>query len=71
MSQFNDSNKREHWIDAKRVLRWLRGTRNNGFKFKADENKKLTGYTDSDWGASMVDRGSYAGYFFMLNLGPI
>lgn len=55
LSQFNNSYSREHWNAAKRVLRYLQGTKNVGLVFKKT-GKSLTGFTYADWGSSTVDR---------------
>ena len=50
---------------AKHVLRYLKGTREQCLKFgKSESPLKLTGFCDSDWGASVKDRRSITGYNF-------
>jgi hypothetical protein len=63
----------EHMVAAKRVLRFLQGTRSDGVKFHADVNIKpeLTGFSDSDWGSDKDTRRSTTGYVFMLCGGSI
>ena len=52
---------------AKRVLKYLKGTQNQGIVyFKDDESINLFGYSDSDWGNS-GDRRSISGYCFKLS----
>ena len=42
---------------AKYALRYLKGTREQCLKFEKSESPlKLTGFCDSDWGASVKDR---------------
>lgn len=49
------------------VLRYLKGTREQCLKFgKSESHLKLTGFCDSDWGASVKDRHSISGYNFQL-----
>lgn len=49
------------------VLRYLKGTREQCLKFgKSESHLKLTGFCDSDWGASVKDRHSISGYKFQL-----
>ena len=53
---------------AKYVLRYLKGTREQGLKFgKSESPLKLSGFCDSDWGASVKDRRSITGYNFQLS----
>ena len=58
---------------AKNVLRYLKGSIERGLTFQRSELPlKLTGFCDSDWGASVKDRRSITGYSFQLsNNGPI
>lgn len=66
LSQFNNS----HWIAAKRVLRYLQGTRNVGLSFRKT-GKSLIGFVDADWANCPNDRRSYTGFAFMLGGCPI
>lgn len=68
--QFNNSYGRAHWVAAKRVLRYLKGTMDLGLKYYAD-SKSLKGFVDSDWGNCSDDRRSYSGYVFVLCCSPI
>eukprot|EP00253_Pinus_taeda_P035244 PITA_35244 len=44
-----------HWVGAKNLLRYLRGTINHGLRYTAG-SVMLRGYTDADWAGSVVDR---------------
>ena len=46
-----------HWIGAKSLLRYLRGTINHGLRYTAG-SFRLHGYTDAYWANSVVDRKS-------------
>ena len=53
---------------AKHVLRYLKGSRENCLTFgKSESPLNLTGFCDSDWGASVEDRRSITGYNFQLS----
>jgi hypothetical protein len=58
---------------AKHVLRYLKGTSDQGLTFrKSNQPLKLNGFCDSDWGASVIDRRSITGYNFQLtSSGPV
>ena len=58
---------------AKYALRYLKGTREQCLKFEKSESPlRLTGFCDSDWGASVKDRRSITGYNFQLSQdGPL
>jgi hypothetical protein len=54
-----------HWEAAKRVIRYLKGTRNLVLTY-GTENAGLICYSDSDW-ASQPHRHSITGWVFMYN----
>jgi hypothetical protein len=58
--------KHIHWIAAKHVLRYLRGTITYGLRYTSNSGVMLLGYADSDWDGSAVDRKSTSGYCFSL-----
>ena len=66
LSQFMVEPKREHWVAAKHVLRYLRGTVDYGLMYVRSDGVKLAGFTDSDWAGSVVDRKSTSGCCFSL-----
>jgi hypothetical protein len=64
----------EHLSAAKRVLRYLQGTKMLGIIFsggKNVQNTTLTGYSDSDWGGDPDTRRSTTAYLFKFGGGPI
>jgi Reverse transcriptase (RNA-dependent DNA polymerase)/GAG-pre-integrase domain/Integrase core domain/gag-polypeptide of LTR copia-type len=63
VSQFMHSPNEEHMEAVIRIIRYLKGTPGKGIQFTKNENLKLTGYTDADWGGNIVDRRSTSGYF--------
>jgi hypothetical protein len=56
---------KEHWIAAKRVLRYLKGTRDYGLVYEKNV-EDIIGFADADWGANPDDRKSYTGYIFIF-----
>jgi len=70
LSQFSNRYKREHWIAAKRVLRYLSGTQELGLTYKKT-GKSILGFVDADWANCPNDRKSYTGYAFILGGCPI
>ena len=65
LSQYNTCYNKEHWVAAKRVLRYLKGTTNHGITFKKT-GIVLEGYTNADWASCTNDRRSYTGFVFIL-----
>jgi hypothetical protein len=66
LSQFQVEPRQEHWIAAKHVLRYIRGTINYGLRYTASNDIQLHGFTDSDWAGSVEDRKSTSGMSFSL-----
>ncbi|KAL0318765.1 UNVERIFIED_CONTAM: Retrovirus-related Pol polyprotein from transposon RE1 [Sesamum angustifolium] len=66
LSRFMQSPSQVHYAAAKRILRYLRGTKDFGIWYKSTNNAKLVGYTDSDWAGSVDDMKSTSGYTFHL-----
>eukprot|EP00253_Pinus_taeda_P014136 PITA_14136 len=44
-----------HWVVAKHILRYLRGTLHHCLKYEKGKDVLLTGFTDFDWGGSEMD----------------
>jgi len=65
LSQFMVKPHHIHWIVAKNLLRYLRGTFNYGLRYVA-ENLRLHGYTNIDWAGHVLDRKSTSGCCFFL-----
>lgn len=63
LSRFNNKPTAQHWMAAKRVLRYLRGTQNLKLTFKKN-NANIVGYCDADWASDTEDRRSCSGYVF-------
>ena len=54
-----------HWVDAKNLLRYLRGMITHGLRYTVG-SLRLHGYTNVDWARSVVDRKSTSGCCFTL-----
>lgn len=67
----------EHMIAAKRVLRYLQGTKDLGLVYEYGPKNDGTpshyihGYSDADWGGDKDTRRSTTGYVFMLGTGAL
>jgi Reverse transcriptase (RNA-dependent DNA polymerase) len=71
LSQFTSNPGHQHWEAAKRVIWYLKGTRNHFLVLGETENIKLIGYTNSDWANDPDRRRSISGYLFTLGGGVI
>jgi len=56
LSQFMVEPRRVHWIAAKHILRYLKGTVEYGLKYRSDHEVNLEGYTDAVWAGSVTNR---------------
>lgn len=71
LSQFNECYEEQHWIAAKRVLRYLKGTKTHGLKYFREKTQEvIKGYADADY-AGDYDRRSYSGLVFMIQGGAV
>ena len=55
-----------HLKDAKRILRYIKGTSHLGLWFLSDKDYKLVGYSDSGWAGDGDDRKSTTGFVFFM-----
>ncbi|KAL0359482.1 UNVERIFIED_CONTAM: Retrovirus-related Pol polyprotein from transposon RE2 [Sesamum angustifolium] len=69
LSRFMQSHSQVLYAAAKRILRYLRGTKDFGIWYKSTNDAKLVGYTDSDWAGSVDDMKSTSDYTFSLGSG--
>ena len=56
LSQFMCEPRQMHWMVAKHVLRYLRGTVGYGLRYTSSSDLTLVNYSDSDWDGSVDDR---------------
>ena len=66
LSQFMSDPKHIHWVAAKHVLIYVRGTITYGLRYTSSSGVLLVGYVDSDWAGSAIDRKSTSGYCFSM-----
>lgn len=65
LSQFNVHYGEVHWRAAKRVLRYLKATKDK--KLIYSNTGDGIGYADADYASNLVDRRSYTGYVFQIS----
>lgn len=66
-SRFQGCCTDEHFMYAKRILRYIHGTADMEMVYRRNaEADILIGYTDSDWAGDKVDRKSTSGYVFKV-----
>ena len=60
-----------HWRAAKKVLRYLQGTKDHMLIYRRTSNLEIVGYSDSDYAGCKDTRKSTFGYLFLLADGAI
>ena len=55
-----------HLVEAKRILRYVKGTSSYGIQYSKTQSDELVGYSDSDWSGDKDDRKSIVAYVFMI-----
>ena len=61
----------ENWKVAKKVMRYLQGTKDYMLTFRRSDNLEVIGYSDSDFPGCVDSRKSTFGYLFLLAGGAI
>jgi hypothetical protein len=69
LSRFSTNPGIEHWEAAKRVFRYLKGTREMWLSY-GGQRRELQGYADAD-GSMAKDRRAVSGYAFLIHGGAI
>ncbi|KAG7844623.1 hypothetical protein KL940_005426, partial [Ogataea angusta] len=70
LSRYLKQPSQNHLTIAKHVLRYLKGTIDDGITYTRTSSVELKGFCDADWGGILEDRTSTTGYIFMLANGP-
>ncbi|KAK2435686.1 hypothetical protein QL285_020729 [Trifolium repens] len=61
----------EHWKAAKKVLRYLQGTKDHMLTYRRSDQLEVIGYSDSDFAGCVDTRKSTFGYVYLLAGGSI
>uniref|UniRef100_A0A6N2M754 Retrovirus-related Pol polyprotein from transposon TNT 1-94 n=1 Tax=Salix viminalis TaxID=40686 RepID=A0A6N2M754_SALVM len=61
----------DHWKAAKKVLRYLQGTKEYMLTYRRSANIEIIGYSDSDYAGCVDTRKSTFGYLFLLAGGAV
>lgn len=71
LGRFQSNPGLHHWKAAKKVLRYLQGTKEYKLTYTRSDNLEVIGYSDSDFAKCKDSSRSTLGYIFMLSGGPI
>ncbi|UYV64518.1 hypothetical protein LAZ67_3001075 [Cordylochernes scorpioides] len=70
LSRYCDNYTREHWEAGKRVLRYLKSTKDFGITYRSP-GKPLIAFSDASWASDVVDRKGVSGHLIILAGAPI
>ncbi|UYV70026.1 hypothetical protein LAZ67_7001514 [Cordylochernes scorpioides] len=70
LAQYCNKFTKKHWNAAKKVLRYLGGTKDYGITYRPT-GEQLKAFSDADWASNVEDRKSTSGYVIMLAGAPI
>ncbi|KAI9165514.1 hypothetical protein LWI28_015473 [Acer negundo] len=66
VSRYMETPDQSHLNAAKRILRYIKGTLNDGILYTRCEDCRLIGYSDSDWGRDLDERKSTTGFTYFM-----
>jgi hypothetical protein len=61
----------DHWRAAKKVMRYLQGTKDYMLMYRRTNNLEVIGYSDSDFAGCIDSRKSTSGYIFLMAGGAV
>ena len=67
LSQYLSEPRQQHWVAAKHILKYLRGTSYYELRYQKSEELGILSYSDADWASDQSDRRSTTGFCFNLN----
>lgn len=66
LDRFQSNSRVDHWKAAKKVMKYLQGTKDYMLTFRRSDNLEVIGYSDSDFAGCVDSRKSTFGYLFLL-----
>ena len=61
----------DHWRVAKKVMRYLQGTKDYMLMYRQTDNLDLVGYSNADFAGCVDSRKSTSGYIFIMTGGAV
>ncbi|RVW72884.1 Retrovirus-related Pol polyprotein from transposon TNT 1-94 [Vitis vinifera] len=71
LGRYQSNLGKDHWKVAKKVMRYLQGTKDYKLMYRRTNNLEVVGYSDSDFASCVDSRKSTFGYIFILAGGAI
>jgi hypothetical protein len=65
-SRYMTDPKKQDMVNAKRILRYLNGTKSFSIIYIHSNSSELVGYTDANWAGNLETRKSTTGYIFII-----
>ena len=66
LSQYLSEPRQQHWVAAKHILKYLRGTSHYELRYQKSEELRILTYSNADWASDQSDRCSTTGFCFYL-----
>jgi len=71
LGRYQSNPSLDHLKAAKKILRYLQGTKDYKLTYRRSDSLEVVDYSDSDFAKCKDDKKSTSGYIFMLAGGPI
>ncbi|XP_037495379.1 secreted RxLR effector protein 161-like [Jatropha curcas] len=71
LGRYQSNPEINHWKAAKKVLKYLKGTKDHILTYRKSSHLEVVGYSDSDYAGCEDSRKSTFGYLFLLALGAV
>ncbi|XP_061348346.1 secreted RxLR effector protein 161-like [Gastrolobium bilobum] len=71
LGRYQSNSGLDHWKVAKKVIRYLQGTKDYMLMFRRTDNLEVIGYSNSDYAGCIDSRKSTSGYIFKLASGDV
>jgi len=71
LARYSENPQPDHWTAVKRILRYLKGTRNCTIQYGGSGLFEAIGYSDSDWAGCHESRKSTEGFIFLIGGGAV
>ena len=71
LGRYQSNPAMDHWRDAKKVMRYLQGTKDYMLMYRQTDNLDLVGYSDANFASCVDSRKSTSGYIFIMVGGAV
>ena len=71
LGRYLSNPRKDHWIAAKRVMRYLQRTKDYMLTYQKSDQLEIIGYSDSDFAGCRDSMKSTSGYIYLLAGGAI